>query len=133
MILNTKTILETIISDKSKNPNPLVLKEQQKIQESIEKEDKLQAQVAIILKDPYYRQFQESAIPKQAETPEDETPAQRDERIKKELLEKQLKNQSKNTAINAGINVFGKQVFDTGINLAGKGISALGRATGYWG
>jgi hypothetical protein len=143
MILNTKTILEEVtISTKTKNPNPLVLKEQRLLQESIEKEDKIQSQVAMIFKDTkYYKPFQEAVITIPiTTTPENETDEQKKKRLEEEKKEKQddkiLKHQTIR-AIGAPIGsslgyAIGQEAIKTGVGLATKSISALGKATGYW-
>lgn len=62
MILNTQSILSSIKDEKIINENLLVQKDKELALKEIQKEKKLQEQVAMIFKDKAYAPFQEAAI-----------------------------------------------------------------------
>ena len=126
MILNTTIILEQVCTkDPNKpNTNPLKIKQEKQAKYALEKEKKLQEQVAVIFKDTkYYKNFQESALPEQ-KTPEQIAKEEEDKKRESEA-EKLRMHQIKKTfssALGGSIGyAAGKTGIETGMNLIGKG------------
>jgi ABC-type polar amino acid transport system ATPase subunit len=140
MILNTNIILEQVKYKKilTENTNPLVLRDQKLALEKEQKEKKLQEQIALIFKTPKF--YTEAVIPSNTEETISETPEEKKKRIedeKKERMQNKLLahqttreiGKATGGAIGYGL---GAEAIKSGVALAGKGISALGKYTGYW-
>jgi len=142
MFLNTKSIKDSVLSTNTivESVVPFLQKDQQIENIKLEKERKLQEQVALIFKDrAYYKQFQEAVIPptgmkppapldpravlKKPE-PEEEvvlTPQEKARQAREdEIRAKQMGHATKNVVIGAGIS--------SGINTIGGALirKALG-------
>lgn len=97
MFLNTNLIKDSVISKNiiTENISPLILRDQQLQSIKIEKERKLQEQVAMIFKDRnYYKQFQEAVIL---------TDEQMKKKAAKEELEAEKDSNSRRLKLGAGL------------------------------
>jgi len=135
MILNTKIILDQVKDKKilTENTNPLVLRDQKLVLEQEQKELKLQEQIALIFKTPKF--YTEAATDIETETPEEKKKRLEEEKLERQqsklLAHQTAREIGKATGGAVGYGL-GAEAIKTGVSIASKGISALGKATRYW-
>jgi len=134
MILNTREILSEVTTKPlSESKNPLYLKEIEDQKRRDLQEKKLQEQVAMIFRDSkYFKPFQETALTTTNITPpKPETPEERAQRLKEKEEDKkrnhELKKIGVSTLMGTAGAVAGREVVNTGFNLAGRGLAWAGK------